>query len=312
MRARPCERARVLLRPQRRGVRGASSEHGASVIIRGGSVFGSTRRLTGPQRARRSARADVRGVRSTEASGTTPTGAARRGEREGLRAGALDVRAHTGVKSATIYASAAVNASWRGDARADDLLAKINDPELARRARKVIDFAFVRAALDKKEAEGAVARARKGDLSPFERAWAYERAADILGTTNRARALSLLEEAAEEAPHRQQRPRPRPALTAVATRYEKLDRPRAWSSSPRRRARPTPRMPSPRGREDEGGVRTKGRVDHGLQRGGVRPCRRARRARRRQLGPRRAAAAKGSQSEAAPSPPSSPSAAAAL
>lgn len=129
-----------------------------------------------------------------------------------------------------IYASAAVNASWKGDARADDLLAKINDADLARRARKVIDFSLVHAALEKKDAEGAVARAHKGDLSPFERAWAYERAADILGKTgNRARALSLLEEAAEEARRIDNNdPGRARALTAVAARYEKLDRPRAW------------------------------------------------------------------------------------
>jgi hypothetical protein len=128
-----------------------------------------------------------------------------------------------------IYAAAAVNVSWRGDARADDLLAKVNDSDLARRARQVIDFALVRAALEKKEAESAVARARKGDISPYERAWAYERAADILGTTNRARALSLLEEAAEEARRIDHNdPGRARALTAVAARYEKLDRPRAW------------------------------------------------------------------------------------
>jgi hypothetical protein len=128
-----------------------------------------------------------------------------------------------------IYAAAAVNVAWRGDARADDLLAKINDPDLARRVRKVIDFSFVRTALDKKEAEAAVARARKGDLTPVERAWAYERAADIFSKTDRARAVSLLEEAATEARRIDNNDPDRArALTAVATRYEKLDRPRAW------------------------------------------------------------------------------------
>ncbi|HEX7314787.1 MAG TPA: hypothetical protein VF297_12750 [Pyrinomonadaceae bacterium] len=128
-----------------------------------------------------------------------------------------------------IYAAAAVNASWRGDARADELLAKINDPDLARRARKVIDFSFAHYALEKKEAEAAVTRARKGELTPFERAWAYERAADIIGKTDRARALSLLEESANEARRIDNNDPDRArALTALAARYEKLDRPRAW------------------------------------------------------------------------------------
>ncbi len=178
--------------------------------------------------------ADVpEGVRSNEASGNYAF-KSKRDESEPVKdpvQEALDrAERTTGVNERDqIYASAAVNAAWRGDARADDLLAKINDAELARSARKVIDFAFVRSALEKKEAEAAVARARKGDLTPFERAWAYERAADLLGTTNRARAVSLLEEAAEEARRIDNNdPGRARALTAVAARYEKLDRPRAW------------------------------------------------------------------------------------
>ena len=178
--------------------------------------------------------ADVpEGVRSNEASGNyahrpKPDEAAP--AKDAVQE-ALDRAAHTtGVAERdAVYAQAAVNASWKGDARADDLLAKINDPDLARRVRKVNDFSFVHAALDKKEAEAAAARARKGELTPFERAWAYERAAGIIANTDRARALSLLEEAAEEARRIDNSdPARARALTAVATRYEKLDRPRAW------------------------------------------------------------------------------------
>jgi hypothetical protein len=95
--------------------------------------------------------------------------------------------------------------------------------------RKFLDFSFVRTALEKKEAEAAGARARKGDLSPFERAWAFERAADLIAKTDRARALSLLEEAVVEARRLDNNDPDRArTLTAIATRYEKLDRPRAW------------------------------------------------------------------------------------
>jgi hypothetical protein len=136
----------------------------------------------------------------------------------------------TGVEQRDeIYASAALTAASRGDARADDLLAKINDPDLARGVRRFIDFSFVQNSLGKKEAEPATARARKGELTPFERAWAYESAAEIVSKADRDRALSLLEDAAEEArridntdPDRAR------ALLAVATRYAKFDRPRAW------------------------------------------------------------------------------------
>jgi hypothetical protein len=95
--------------------------------------------------------------------------------------------------------------------------------------RSFTDFAAVQSALKKKDAETALARARKGDLTPLQRAWAYESAADLLAKTDRARAMALLDEALAEArriadddPGRTQ------ALLAVATRYEKLDRARSW------------------------------------------------------------------------------------
>ncbi len=231
--------ARVLLRPQtaEEYERTSSGRTGAYVIIRRLLPIFEQHApdLTAALNARAAVlAADVpEGVRTNDAAGNYAY-KPRRDESEPAKdyvQEALDrAERTTGVNERDqIYASAAVNASWRGDARADDLLAKINDPELARRARKVIDFAFVRAALEKKEAEAAVARARKGDLTPFERAWAYERAADLLGTTNRARAISLLEEAAEEARRIDNNdPGRARALTAVAARYEKLDRPRAW------------------------------------------------------------------------------------
>ncbi len=231
--------ARVLLRPQtaEEYERTSSGRTGAYVIIRRLlPVFEQhAPDLTAALNARAAVlAADVpEGVRTNDAAGNYAY-KPRRGESEPAKdyvQEALDrAERTTGVgERDQIYASAAVNASWRGDARADDLLARVNDADLTRRARKVIDFAFVRAALEKKEAEGAVARARKGDLTPFERAWAYERAADLLGTTNRARAISLLEEAAEEARRIDNNdPARARVLTAVAARYEKLDRPRAW------------------------------------------------------------------------------------
>lgn len=231
--------ARVLLRPQtpEEYERTSAARTGTYVIIRRLLPIFEQHApdLTAALNARAAVlAADVpEGVRSNEASGNYAY-KPRRDESAPAKdyvQEALDRAARTtGVNERDeIYAAAAVNASWRGDARADDLLAKVNDSDLARRARKVIDFAFVRNALNKKEAEGAVARARKGDLTPFERAWAYERAADILGPMNRARALSLLEEAAEEARRIDNNdPGHARALTAIAARYEKLDRPRAW------------------------------------------------------------------------------------
>src|SRR5205085_6516438 len=94
-----------------------------------------------------------------------------------------------------IYASTAVGAAWQGDPRAQEIADRIADADLLRRVRSFTDFAFVQSALKKKDAEGALARARKSDLTPLQRAWALERAADLLAKTDRAGATALLDEA---------------------------------------------------------------------------------------------------------------------
>jgi hypothetical protein len=128
-----------------------------------------------------------------------------------------------------IYAVVALNATFRNDPRAPEIVEKIVDADLLRRVRSFTDFAFVQNALNKKDAEAALARARKADLTPLQRAWTLERAADLVAKTDQAGAVALLDEALAEArriadddPGRAQ------AFLAVATRYEKLDRARAW------------------------------------------------------------------------------------
>lgn len=138
-------------------------------------------------------------------------------------------RTHGVSERDDIYASTAVNAAWQGDPRAQEIVEKIYDAELLRRVRSFTDFAFVQHALKKKDEESALERVRKADLTPLQRAWALESAADLLAKTDRARAAALLDEALNEArrvtdddPGRAQ------ALVAVATRYEQVDRARAW------------------------------------------------------------------------------------
>ena len=98
-----------------------------------------------------------------------------------------------------IYAATAVSAVWQGDPRAQEIVEKIADADLLRRVRSFTDFAFVQNALEKKkDAETALARARKADLTPLQRAWTLERAADLLAKTDRAGTVALLDEATAE------------------------------------------------------------------------------------------------------------------
>lgn len=68
-----------------------------------------------------------------------------------------------------IYAATAVNATWKGDPRAEEIINKIVDLDLLRRVRAFSDFSLVNTAIEKnKDAEAALARARKGDLTPVQ------------------------------------------------------------------------------------------------------------------------------------------------
>lgn len=128
-----------------------------------------------------------------------------------------------------IYAATAINAVWQGDPRAPEIVDKIVDTDLLRRVRAFTDFAFIQNALNKKDAEAALARARKADLTPLQRAWTLERAADLIAKTDQADAVALLDEALTEARRIADDDAARAqAFLAVATRYEKLDRARAW------------------------------------------------------------------------------------
>lgn len=127
-----------------------------------------------------------------------------------------------------IYAGLAVALARNGDPRTQEYLGKIDSLDLRRRVRAFADFAAVRAALEKKEAEVAVEHARKGDLTHAQRAWALERAAELLARSDRQRAATLLEESVAESRRVEDDAERARALVAVATRYERLDRARAW------------------------------------------------------------------------------------
>jgi len=230
--------ARILLRPQttEEYERTSAGRAGAYLVIR--RLLPHFERhapdLTAALNARAAAlQADVpASLRAADAEGefargTRPEGASARDEVQAAHDRAA--RASGVAERDEIYAAAAVNASWKGDPRAQELLAKIVDLEMARRVRPFADFAAVRAALERKEAEAAVARAAKGELTNVQRAWAYERAAELVAASDRARAVSLLEEAGAAA-RRIDNTDPDRArtLVAVATRYEKIDRARAW------------------------------------------------------------------------------------
>jgi len=128
-----------------------------------------------------------------------------------------------------LYVRAAMQLSSRGDVRAREFAAKVEDANLRRRLREYVDFELVRGARAKGDVGAAVELARAGELPPLKRAWALSDLAHTLMKTDAARAVELLEEAGGEARRAEPGdPARAQALTAVATRLFEVDRPRAW------------------------------------------------------------------------------------
>ncbi|MDQ3472855.1 MAG: hypothetical protein M3447_03865 [Acidobacteriota bacterium] len=160
-------------------------------------------------------------------SGITPDNASDPMERMQNR---ID-RARTSDERDAIYADVAIALAARNDPRARDLVDKIEDTDMRKRVRAYIDFQTVQAAIQERNAAEAVRIAKSGELTSIQRVWAYTRASNLLLSTDRARALELLEAAGAEArrisggdPDRAR------ALTAVASGLVPADRVRAWET----------------------------------------------------------------------------------
>lgn len=128
------------------------------------------------------------------------------------------------------YFRAAQAAAFKGDARARDYAAKIEDADLRRQVRSFVDFSLLnRAVTDKKDGMEVLRLASTGELTPVQRTWAYTEAARLLAKDDRPRALEALESAATAAKSIDAEDPDRVRSTvAVATRFFEFDRNRAW------------------------------------------------------------------------------------
>lgn len=129
-----------------------------------------------------------------------------------------------------VYVDAVFSAMQRKDPRVDELLNKIEDPDLRKRLRAYIDYEATQAAVRDKETAEALRLARGGSLTSIQKAWALTEVAKLLAKPEQGRALELLEEALAEAKERidPASPERASALVAIATQLVEIDRPRAW------------------------------------------------------------------------------------
>jgi hypothetical protein len=142
--------------------------------------------------------------------------------------GRLD-RARTSEDRDAVYADYATALAGKGDARAKDLVDKIEDSEARKSVRGYIDFEFAQLAIRNKDAAEAARLAKNGELTPIQRIWTYTRSAQILMETDRPRAVEMLEAAAAEARRMSGGDPDRPkGLMAVTSGMILGDRVRAW------------------------------------------------------------------------------------
>ncbi len=160
-------------------------------------------------------------------NGITPESS---GDPVDMMQGRLD-RARTSEERDAIYADLAIATAGKGDPRARELVDKIEDGDLRKRVRSYIDFQTAQWAITHKNALEAARIAKNGELTSLQRVWTFTQAARLLITSDRSRALELLEDAGTEArrlgstdPERAR------ALVAVATGLTRADRVRAWET----------------------------------------------------------------------------------
>jgi hypothetical protein len=140
-------------------------------------------------------------------------------------------KASNSTQRDAIYADYAVALTERGDVRARELVDKIDSLELRKSVRSYTDFQWTQLAVRKKDIDEIARLAKSAELTSVQRVWAYTSAARLIASSERARAISLLDEALAESrrisPSDPDRAR---SLTAVAAGLVELDTTRSWET----------------------------------------------------------------------------------
>lgn len=140
-------------------------------------------------------------------------------------------RAKTSEERNALYIQMARLYVEKGDIRARDFVAKIDDSDLRKQATNFIDGSLVMRAIDKKDVDQIFQLAKDGELSHVQRSWALLQAAKLLAKTDRERSLGAIEEATAEARRIEELDPDRPrAMIGIANALLPLDRARGWDA----------------------------------------------------------------------------------
>ena len=140
-------------------------------------------------------------------------------------------RAKTSEERDALYLQMARLYVEKGDIRARDFVAKIDDSDLRKQATSFIDTSLVMRAIDKKDVDQIFQLAKDGELTHFQKSWAFLQAAKLLVKTDRERSLGAIEEATAEARRIEELDPDRPrAMMGIANALLPLDRARSWDA----------------------------------------------------------------------------------
>jgi hypothetical protein len=146
----------------------------------------------------------------------------------------LDQIEHAGTSDVRgdLYFKLALLALSKGDLKARDYVNKIDESGFRKQAQAWVDWGLSLGAVEKKKIETALDLARSGELSHIQRVWVLTQTAKLLAKTDRAKALSLLDDATAEVQRIEVADPDRPrGFLAIANALELIKPSRAWETA---------------------------------------------------------------------------------
>jgi len=138
-------------------------------------------------------------------------------------------RAKTSAERDQLYVELAFDLAGRGDMRARDYVSKVDDLEMRKALQAYIDPNLAIYAVNKKLTDQALELVQKGELSHLQKVWVLTQIGKNLATTDKEKAVELVEMAANEARRIDVSDPSRPqALIAVANATRVVDTSRVW------------------------------------------------------------------------------------
>jgi len=140
-------------------------------------------------------------------------------------------RARTSNERDALYVKLVMRALSKDDLKARDYVSKIDNSGYRTRVQAWVDACLAINAIKHEKIERALELARTGELTHIQRLWLLTQLSKLLATTDRDKALSLLDDATSEASRIEGADLDRPrGLFAIANALKLIEPSRAWDA----------------------------------------------------------------------------------